>query len=76
LFLTPAFKSVPQRKDSKGGGAAAARPKSPFERRTIDKSSVYSSEEERLFVENLVELVGKLILRALPFFFIRKLRFL
>lgn len=35
-----------------------SRPKSPFER-TRSSSSTYSSEEERLFVENLVELVGE-----------------
>jgi len=34
------------------------RPKSPFERNGAGSDGIYSSEEERMFVENLVELVG------------------
>jgi hypothetical protein len=51
-----AFKAAPVR-PKVAASKAYARPKSPFERRT-QAASVYSSEEERLFVENLVELVG------------------
>ena len=41
-----------------------SRPKSPFERSRVHNSSkdggfsIYSSDEEKMFVENLVELVG------------------
>lgn len=40
-----------------------SRPKSPFERNGANggggSDGIYSSEEERMFVENLVELVGR-----------------
>lgn len=43
--------------DNRYQGGSQSRPKSPFDRNYA--SSVYSSEEERMFVENLVELVAK-----------------
>jgi len=42
-----------------GVARTPARPKSPFERQSYSQVNSYSTEEERLFVENLVELVAK-----------------
>ncbi len=55
---TPVDSKLPAKQFKPPKTTSTARPKSPFERTRYSSASTYSSEEERLFVENLVELVG------------------
>lgn len=66
--MVPASKfKTPKGPGSQGG--SMSRPKSPFERTRLNaSSSSYSSEEERLFVENLVELVGTKVGKGLKLY--------